>query len=105
MHTKPSNTRNPRLAHHKAWLQKHPSRSAEWLRSRLAEGFHIHHMDGDHSNNAPDNLLLIEGGDHLQLHRKIIPVLRDGDAFDRNAYQREYMRKRREALKASLTLP
>lgn len=25
--------------------------------------------------------------------------------FDRNAYQREYMRKRREALKASLTLP
>lgn len=32
---------------------------------RLADGFHVHHADGDHSNDAPSNLCLIEGIDHM----------------------------------------
>ena len=34
----------------------------------LANGFHIHHVDGDHSNNNPTNLVLMEGVDHTLLH-------------------------------------
>lgn len=34
----------------------------------MHEGFHIHHVDGDHSNNHPNNLALIWGEDHLMLH-------------------------------------
>jgi hypothetical protein len=55
-------------AHHRAWLQAHPNRSSEWLQERLRDGFHIHHVDGDHSNNDPHNLVLIEGLDHFMLH-------------------------------------
>lgn len=55
-------------AHHKAWLAAHPERSEEWLAGRLADGFDVHHGDGDHSNNEPDNLFLVEHRDHVRLH-------------------------------------
>ena len=32
------------------------------------EGFDVHHIDGDHDNNDPDNLVLIEHADHFRLH-------------------------------------
>lgn len=35
---------------------------------RLAEGFAVHHADGDHWNDTPSNLVLIEGTDHTRLH-------------------------------------
>jgi len=54
--------------HHQKWLEQHPERSAEWLRERLRDGFDVHHLDGDHGNNTPDNLVLIEHGDHMRLH-------------------------------------
>ncbi len=54
--------------YHFAWLSTHPERDALWLVERLRDGFDIHHLDGDHSNNEPDNLVLIEAGDHLRLH-------------------------------------
>lgn len=54
--------------HHLAWLETRAHRSAEWLRSRLRDGFDVHHMDGDHSNNDPANLVLIEHTDHMRLH-------------------------------------
>jgi len=83
--------------HHLAWLSRHPKRSASWLADQINNGFHIHHMDGNHENDAPDNLLLIYGGDHRALHGRTVPkVLRKSKAkFDRVAYQREYMRRRR----------
>jgi hypothetical protein len=34
----------------------------------LKDGFHIHHIDGNHNNNDPKNLAMIEGLDHLALH-------------------------------------
>lgn len=54
--------------HHVVWLSVHPERSVEWLKERLADGFHVHHVDGYHENNNPVNLVLIESGDHMMLH-------------------------------------
>jgi hypothetical protein len=31
-------------------------------------GFHIHHIDGNHSNDTADNLVLMEGIDHFMMH-------------------------------------
>lgn len=52
-------------SYHYAWLACHPGRTKEWLLERLADGFHVHHADGDHSNDSPTNLCLIEGIDHM----------------------------------------
>ena len=54
--------------HHIAWLSVHPDRSIEWFKRALREGFDVHHMDGDRRNNDPENLVLIETADHMNLH-------------------------------------
>jgi hypothetical protein len=54
--------------YHLVWLLNHPTRSTEWLADSLRDDFHIHHIDGDHDNNAPENLVLIEACDHAMLH-------------------------------------
>jgi len=54
--------------YHYVWLKKHPERTELWLAERLSEGFDIHHIDEDKGNNDPDNLVLIEHGDHMALH-------------------------------------
>ncbi len=55
-------------SYHLAWLKHHPERTAEWLLERLEDGFDVHHLDGDHSNDDPLNLVLIEHADHFRLH-------------------------------------
>lgn len=54
--------------HQKAWLKANPHRSAAWLKEKLADGFDIHHLDGNHDNDDPLNLLLVEVMDHMRLH-------------------------------------
>lgn len=54
--------------YHWAWLVGHPERTAVWLKAKITEGFEVHHVDGDHENNEPGNLVLIEGADHMRLH-------------------------------------
>lgn len=54
--------------YHYAWLGAHPHRTEEWLRAALRDGFDIHHIDGNHENNDPANLVLIEHTDHMMLH-------------------------------------
>jgi hypothetical protein len=61
--------------YHYAWLLAHPERSEEWLAGILAQGFHIHHMDGNHQNDDPQNLVLIESGDHMMIHNGIARLL------------------------------
>lgn len=56
------------LNHHRAWLKAHPERDAKWLYERTHDGFDVHHIDGDHDNNDPLNLLLMEHRDHFMLH-------------------------------------
>ena len=58
----------PLQPYHYAWLSKHPERTKDWLRFALNAGFDIHHLDGDHDNNDPENLVLIEHIDHMRLH-------------------------------------
>lgn len=54
--------------YHWIWLDTHPNRTEEWLCRQMAEGFHIHHIDGNSENNDPKNLVLIEKADHMKLH-------------------------------------
>ena len=54
--------------YHKVWLDAHPERTLEWFKERMKDGFDIHHIDGDKTNNAPDNLVMIECRDHMRLH-------------------------------------
>jgi len=57
-----------RMIYHTIWLSSHTNRTPEWLEMALANGFQIHHADGNHDNNDPSNLVLIERSDHLNLH-------------------------------------
>lgn len=99
--------------YHIAWLGAHPWYTAAWLKSKLVEGFDVHHIDGNHGNDDPNNLVLIEHSDHMMMHGgrfmgrlktgqdtwggemiNLVPTKKAGK-FDRKAYQREYMRKHR----------
>ena len=43
-----------------------------WLveRGPIPEGYHVHHVDGDYSNNTIDNLALLLAHDHESLHNE-----------------------------------
>jgi len=74
--------------YHLAWLAKHPDRDAAWLIERLADGFHVHHLDHNHANDDPANLVLIEGNDHMALHgRRIRNELIEGRERKRRVRQ------------------
>lgn len=64
--------------HHRAWLCAHPSRSDGWLKDKLRDGFDVHHIDGDHTNNDPENLVLLEHDDHMRFHGAPLGGLRFG---------------------------
>ncbi len=49
--------------HVEVWKYHHPGQE-------IPKGYHIHHVDEDTSNNDPDNLQMLEGGEHLSLHHK-----------------------------------
>ncbi len=53
--------------HHAVWLSVHPARTEKWLRAMLADGFDVHHLDGDDENHAPNNLILIDASDHTRV--------------------------------------
>lgn len=70
-------------SYHYAWLSIHQDRTEDWLRDKMAEGFDIHHVDGDHYNDAPSNLILIDALDHMRLHgANLNRLLRSGRKND-----------------------
>ncbi|MET3481518.1 hypothetical protein [Methylobacterium sp. 1973] len=83
-------------AYHHAWLSKHPERDAPWLEAKLREGFDVHHLDADHGNNDPSNLVLIETGDHMGLHgmsmKRLLISGRQAKAKKREAEKRSSKR-------------
>lgn len=36
----------------------------------IPEGYHVHHIDGDKTNNSPGNLCLLSASEHHKLHAK-----------------------------------
>jgi hypothetical protein len=82
----------PLLSYHRAWLSKHPERTEAWLRDRPRDGFDVHHLDGNHSNDEPSNLALVEHHDHMDLHgfgmRRLLSMSEaDPDDKGRQAYE------------------
>ena len=53
--------------YHLIWASKHGV-SDDFVSQATAAGFDIHHIDGDHGNNAPENLVMIYSGDHFAFH-------------------------------------
>lgn len=88
--------------HHVAWLSAHPDRSAGWLKEMLREGFDVHHVDGDDSNNDPRNLILIEAVDHIRLHG---PALPNGLVGWRKRLAEKSMAARLKRAEASMPAP
>jgi hypothetical protein len=60
----------------------------KWLEDRLEDGFHVHHIDRNSKNNEPDNLVLIDGDDHMIMHA--LPI------------RREHFRKKRKEDKRTI---
>lgn len=87
-------------AYHRAWLDKHPERSEGWLRQKMSEGFDVHHADHNHENNDPENLVLIEHGDHMALHNR---AWRLRPARDPDHLRAELARKAYEIKQPSLS--
>lgn len=64
--------------YHRAYLSK-GTMTEEFFLEALANGFDIHHVDGDHNNNDPDNLVMIYKADHFTMHgAKVFHAKMDG---------------------------
>lgn len=58
----------------KNWLgyvYEHVKIVEKYLKRRLTQNEVVHHLDGDRSNNKVENLLVIDRGQHLKLHKWI----------------------------------
>lgn len=40
----------------------------EYHHGEVPDGYHVHHIDEDRSNNDPANLLLVKGTEHVRHH-------------------------------------
>lgn len=40
----------------------------EYHHGAVPDGYHVHHIDENRANNAPDNLLLVKGSEHVRHH-------------------------------------
>ena len=45
----------------------------------IPEGYHIHHKDGNHSNNEPSNLVAVTPEKHARLHLEMGLMWKGGD--------------------------
>ena len=60
--------------HHPDKYRRHARRVwRETHKRSIPPGHHIHHADGDDSNNDPENLVCLSAGEHSRLHREASP--------------------------------
>lgn len=50
----------------------------------IPPGFIVHHIDGDKTNNRPDNLILLHPKDHYRVHVKKDLIIRDDAKYVKN---------------------
>lgn len=59
--------------HHRAnnngYVLEHIAVYEETHNTRIPDGYHVHHIDGNKTNNIPSNLMLLSAGDHMKLHQ------------------------------------
>jgi len=78
---------SPECLHSKAgWVPEH---RAVWLahfpedKEKLADGFHVHHKDGNQTNNLIENLALLSRSDHTKytsrLSSRLMTLLNNGE--------------------------
>ena len=48
---------------------------------KIPKGFHIHHIDGDKTNNKKSNLLAIHSKDHYKMHRWKKIIIAESEEF------------------------
>jgi hypothetical protein len=56
------------LAYASGYVPEHRLVWEKANRRRLRAGEHVHHLDGNPSNNAPKNLVALKKADHYALH-------------------------------------
>jgi len=54
----------PNYSHQKVWLETHPDEPLD------TADYVIHHINGDHNDNRPENLQRMTRAEHTSLHQK-----------------------------------
>ena len=68
-------------------MSKHRDIAERALGKRLPEGAHVHHFDGDHSNDTPTNLVVCpDAAYHFLLHHRTQAYEACGDANKRQCH-------------------
>lgn len=88
---------------HRIWLKTHPTRSKDWLAARVRDGFDIHHANGNHFDDSPNNLVLIECDDHQKLHGMKLDRRASSTAIRKAKRERERNAKENDFVYGSYT--
>lgn len=99
-----------------AAILRQPAMSRHWRACRCAArkvwernvgpipiGWHVHHVDGDHTNNSLDNLRLMDPSSHAKLHHPPNPIPR-WLRPERKEYMKKYQQERAKRVKETRLL-
>lgn len=84
------------------WRSSRAAARKVWARAfgPIPKGFHIHHKDGDYTNNNLENLECIDASTHAYIHHPINPIPRHLRP-ERKEYMRAYLKKYTRKVKSA----
>lgn len=59
------------MANSQGWAPQHRLVASDQLGRPLLPTEHVHHQNGDHADNRPENLIVLDGHAHLSLHSSV----------------------------------